>query len=493
MRIHILGVCGTFMAGIAVLAKQMGHHVIGSDQAFYPPMSTQLHAHDIAFYEGYDYKVLVDTKPDLVIVGNTVKRGNPAIEWILNHKMPYISGPEWLREQVLSKQTVLAVAGTHGKTTTASILAWILEKAGLNPGFLIGGVPQSFGISARQGGGKYFVIEADEYDTAFFDKRSKMVHYRPDIAILNNLEYDHADIFPDLKAIQWQFHQMIRTMPEKGVIIRPQQSASIDETLALGCWSRVMTVALRAVSLWETGTPLSPSETVIHGLDAARHPGRDVLQGRTACLSPPDFSNWSAECVKSDGTHFIVRCQGDILEEAEVHWSLLGEHNVINALGAIAAARAVNVPLETACQALGDFSNVKRRLEVRGQVNGITVYDDFAHHPTAIAATISALRSHVGKARIIAVLHLASNSMKMGAYRQDLADSLEAADKVFVLKPDNAAALDWIKGAAIEVKADIDELARAVANVFQPNDHVLVMSNGNLGSLHEKLLDLAKN
>lgn len=447
MRIHILGICGTFMAGVAVLAKQAGHTVSGSDQAFYPPMSDQLQSHGIILHEGYSPEALMP-EPDLVIVGNAIKRGNPAIEWVLNQKIPYISGPEWLYREVLSKQKkVLAVAGTHGKTTTSSLATWILEAAGMQPGFLIGGVPQNFGVSARLGQGECFVVEADEYDTAFFDKRSKLVHYHPDIVILNNLEYDHADIFPDLAAIQKQFHHMIRTIPGKGVIIRPAKSQSIDEVLTMGCWSEVKTFS-----------------------------------------TEKNASNWEAECIQKDGTKFSVRHNKD---EGTVEWGLLGEHNVANALAAIAATYAAGVPLQTACKGLTDFKNVKRRLEIRGKAKEVTVYDDFAHHPTAIEATLNALRTHVNQERIIAVLHLASNSMKMGIYNETLGPSLKKADMIFVLKPSSEAALLWTKNAVqpIHIADTVDELVSVIMPELKPNDHILVMSNGDFAGIHVKILD----
>lgn len=444
MRLHILGICGTFMAGIAVLARQAGHTVSGSDQAFYPPMGEQLHSHGIVLHEGYSADALMP-EPDLVIIGNAIKRGNPAVEWLLNQKIPYISGPEWLYREVLSKQkTILAVAGTHGKTTTSSMLAWILESAGLQPGFLIGGVPQNFGVSARLGNSECFVIEADEYDTAFFDKRSKLVHYHPDIAIINNLEYDHADIFPDLAAIQKQFHHMIRAIPGKGVIIRPAESASIDEVLAMGCWSQVQTFGEKS-------------------------------------------SDWNAECIQEDGTEFLVKHADEI---ADAEWSLLGAHNVSNALAAIAAAHAAHVPISTACAALKDFKNVKRRLEIRGKVHEVTVYDDFAHHPTAIEATLQALRAHVQQERIVAILHLASNSMKMGIYNETLGPALKEADIIFVLKPQSTEALAWTKNTNQEINmADtVDELVSVLVPYLEPHDHVLVMSNGDFDNIHEKIL-----
>jgi UDP-N-acetylmuramate: L-alanyl-gamma-D-glutamyl-meso-diaminopimelate ligase len=435
------------MAGVAVLAKQAGHTVSGSDQAFYPPMGEQLQSHGITLHEGYAPDALMP-EPDLVIVGNAIKRGNPAIEWVLNQKIPYISGPEWLYREVLSKKTiVLAVAGTHGKTTTSSMLTWILEATGKQPGFLIGGVPQNFGISARLGQGECFVVEADEYDTAFFDKRSKLVHYHPDIVILNNLEYDHADIFPNLAAIQTQFHHMIRSMPEKAVIIRPAKSESIDEVLAMGCWSKVQSFSTEKCN-----------------------------------------ADWDAECVQKDGTEFLVNHAS---EKGSVNWSVLGEHNVSNALAAIAAAHAAGVPIQSACAALADFKNVKRRLEVRGKAKEITVYDDFAHHPTAIEATLHALRSHVNQERIIAILHLASNSMKMGIYNETLGPALKDADVIFVLKPQSETALAWIKNInkTINIGETVDELVYSLIPQLKPHDHVLVMSNGDFANIHNKILE----
>lgn len=432
MRIQILGVCGTFMAGIAVLAKQLGHTVIGYDHAFYSPMKEQLEAQDITLQEGYSEEFL-DILPDLVIIGNAMKRGNPMIERILNQKIPYMSGPEWLYHEVLSKQKkVLAVSGTHGKTTTSSLLAWVLEYTGQKSGFLIGGIPQNFGVSARLGDGGYFVIEADEYDTAFFDKRSKFVHYHPDILIINNLEYDHADIFPDLVAIQRQFHHMIRAMPSEGCIVRLAESVSIDETLAMGCWSKVRTF-------------------------------------------------FSAK-LNHDGMVFHIK-KGE--KNIKVDWNLLGEHNVSNALAVLTAVDEAGIPLDIACAALKEFKNVKRRLEVKGVVNHITVYDDFAHHPTAIAATLGALRSHVKSGeRIIAILHLASNSMRMGIYEKTLGPALKEANHVFALKPEAAVFLDK----KIKVLDTVDDIVTTILPLLEPHDHVLIMSNGNFEGIHEKFL-----
>ncbi len=455
MNIHILGVCGTFMAGIAVIAKQAGHHVSGSDEKLLPPMSTQLYADKIELYEAYKSEHIDASSPDLVIVGNVIKRGNPALEYLLNNKIPYISGPEWLYREVLSKQTkVLAVAGTHGKTTTTSILTWILEKTGHNPGFLIGGVPENFGFSARLGAGKYFVIEADEYDTAFFDKRSKFVHYHPDVVIINNLEFDHADIFPDLLAIQKQFHQMIRMLPEQAIIIRPVECTNIDDTLKMGCWSKVETFAMDNES---KGT------------------------------------NWHADLIKSDGTHFKVKYNNQKkTEQADAHWDLIGAHNVSNAMAAIAVTHALGLPIKEMCEALATFKNVKRRLEIKGCVDDITVYDDFAHHPTAIEATIGALRQHVDKARIFAILHLASNSMRMGIYKDTLGPALKEADVIFVLRPDNADALNWIESSEkpVNIADSVHQMVEKVVSELKPHDHVLVMSNGNFEGIHGKILNV---
>ncbi|MDH5183563.1 MAG: UDP-N-acetylmuramate:L-alanyl-gamma-D-glutamyl-meso-diaminopimelate ligase, partial [Gammaproteobacteria bacterium] len=380
MHIHILGICGTFMGGIALLAREMGHEVSGSDANVYPPMSTQLEEQGIRLMEGYDPSHL-DPEPDMVVIGNAMSRGNPVVEYVLNRGLPYTSGPQWLAEHVLQGRWVLAVAGTHGKTTTASMLAWILEYAQLKPGFLIGGIPQNFGLSARAGEMPFFVVEADEYDTAFFDKRSKFVHYRPRTLVINNLEFDHADIFADLAAIQRQFHHLVRTIPAEGLIIHPQSETNVDEVLAQGCW-----------------TPLESF---------------DLAAG-----------NWQANKLSSDGSRFEVWLEGKVL--GEVDWALMGDHNVNNCIAAIAAARHAGVPVEHAINAMAEFENVKRRMEVRGEVNGVTVYDDFAHHPTAISTTLDGLRQRVGEQRIIALLEPRSNTMRMGVHKQELAASVKA-------------------------------------------------------------------
>ncbi|MBP7711626.1 MAG: UDP-N-acetylmuramate:L-alanyl-gamma-D-glutamyl-meso-diaminopimelate ligase [Gammaproteobacteria bacterium] len=446
MHLHILGICGTFMGGVALLARARGHRVTGSDANVYPPMSDQLAAAGIALTEGWDPAALTPA-PDVVVVGNALSRGNPMVEHVLDQGLPYTSGPQWLAEQVLRERWVLAVAGTHGKTTTSSMLARILDEAGLDPGFLIGGVPVDFGVSARLGGGRCFVVEADEYDTAFFDKRSKFVHYHPRTAVLNNLEYDHADIFPDLAAIERQFHHLVRTVPGTGRIIRPAGDAALDRVLAMGCWTAVE----------ETGTP----------------------QG------------WEAHLLDPDGSRFEVLWAGQPV--GRVAWDLLGDHNVANALSAIAAARHAGVDPARACAALAGFRNVRRRLEARGRVNGVTVYDDFAHHPTAIRTTLEGLRRHVGGARVVAVLEPRSNTMRLGVHRDQLARALGVADLVVLYAP---ADLGWDAGAAIaplgergRVFGDLEAIVQHLVEIARPGDHLVVMSNGAFGGLHGKLLE----
>ena len=399
MHIHILGICGTFMGSLALLAKELGHRVTGSDANVYPPMSTQLQEQGIELMQGYHPEHL-QPGPDLVVVGNALSRGNPAVEYMLDRGLPYVSGPQWLAEHVLQGRWVLAVAGTHGKTTTSSMLAWILEYAGMQPGFLIGGVPQNFGLSARLGQTDFFVVEADEYDSAFFDKRSKFVHYRSRTTVLNNLEFDHADIFPDLAAIELQFHHLLRTVPSSGLVIYPAQEQALQRVIAKGCWTPVQT----------TG---------------------------------PD-GQWQAHLLKDDGSDFSVSLDG--VEQGRVQWSLTGLHNVANALAALAAARHVGVTAEHGAQALGEFQNVKRRMQKLAQVAGVTVYDDFAQHPTAIASTLDGLRKQVGTQRIIAVIEPRSNSMKLGAHREGLAPSTVDADYVFWYAPDN---LGWDLAATV--------------------------------------------
>ncbi|CAN7211558.1 UDP-N-acetylmuramate:L-alanyl-gamma-D-glutamyl-meso-diaminopimelate ligase [Trinickia sp. LjRoot230] len=454
MHIHILGICGTFMGGLAVLARAAGHTVTGCDAGVYPPMSTQLEAQGIKLVEGYGAEQL-DLAPDLFVIGNVVTRGNPLMEAILDRGLPYVSGPQWLGEHVLAGKWVLAVAGTHGKTTTSSMLAWLLEDAGLNPGFLIGGVPLNFGISARLTDSSFFVIEADEYDTAFFDKRSKFVHYRPRTAILNNLEYDHADIFPDLAAIETQFHHLVRTVPSVGRLVVNGRDSALERVLARGVWSEVERFGVDGG--WQA-LPVTPDEAV--------------------------------------DERYAVYWQGQ--PAGIVEWQVQGEHNRLNALAAIAAARHVGVPSAQAARSLTAFRNVKRRMEVRGSVEGVVVYDDFAHHPTAIETTIAGLRARIGaQARILAVLEPRSNTMKLGVMKAMLPSSLAAADLVFGYgAPSGRDALGWNLSDALAplgAKAcafdSLDALTAAVVAAARPGDHVLVMSNGGFGGVHQKLLD----
>jgi UDP-N-acetylmuramate: L-alanyl-gamma-D-glutamyl-meso-diaminopimelate ligase len=452
VHVHILGIGGTFMGGIAAIARAAGHRVTGSDRELYPPMSTQLEALGIEVVNGYEAAQLKPA-PDVVVVGNVMTRGLPVIEALLDSALTYASGPEWLSREVLKDRRVLAVAGTHGKTTTASLLAWILEHAGLDPGFLIGGVPENFGVSARLGSRQCFVVEADEYDTAFFDKRAKFVHYRPRTLILNNLEYDHADIYPDVGAIQRQFHHLVRIVPGGGRIVWNAADARLAETLAMGCWTPLAGFAREA------------------GVAAA---------------------HWTARPV--DGAGDFSRFE--VLEAGRVHgtvsWGLIGAHNVENALAAIAAAQHAGVAVPRAIAALEDFRGIARRMQLRGEAGGVRVYDDFAHHPTAIATTIDGLRRRVGRSRIIAVLEPRSNTMRMGVHRQTLAPSLAGADEVWLYTPpdlgwDALAALTPL-GARAHASADVEGLVRSLAHSAHPGEHVLIMSNGGFGGLHGKLL-----
>ena len=445
MHIHILGICGTFMGGIALLARSAGHRVSGCDANVYPPMSTQLEEQGIVLTEGYD-PAQTDLQPDLFVVGNAISRGNPLLEEILARDLPYVSGPQWLAEHVLRGKWVLGVAGTHGKTTTTALLAWILEEAGLSPGFLVGGVPQDFGVSARLTDSPFFVIEADEYDTAFCDKRSKFIHYRPRTLILNNLEFDHADIFADLAAIETQFHHLVRTLPNNGLIVANAGEASLERVLARGCWTPLA---------WFNGS-----------------------------------EGWLAGEAAADGS-FAVSHAGE--EAGRTSLSLPGAHNRANAVAAIAAAHHAGVPTDLALQAVARFQGVKRRLEVRGTVCGVTVYDDFAHHPTAIAATIEGLRGQVGGKRILAVLEPRSNTMKLGSIKALLPDSLSGADAVFCYAHQlgwDAAAVLASLGEKARTFEDIDVLVAAVAAAARPGDQVLVMSNGGFGGVHDKLLSV---
>ena len=460
MHIHILGICGTFMGGIAAIARQAGHRVTGCDANVYPPMSTQLEAQGIELIEGFspDQLLQFETMPDLFVIGNVVSRGNPLMEAILNQGLPYTSGPQWLGEQVLFNRHVLAVAGTHGKTTTSAMLAWILEFNGYQPGYLIGGVPLNFTVSACLGESNYFVIEADEYDTAFFDKRSKFVHYRPRTALLNNLEFDHADIFADLPAIETQFHHLVRTVPGNGLIVINGEEPALERVIARGAWA--------------------PVEKF----------GQDQQNA------------WSLISQEADG--FIVINKGK--EVATVQWApdsgVMGRHNQLNALAAIASANHIGISPTDAARALAEFKNVKRRLEMIGVANKVTVYDDFAHHPTAITTTVDGLRRRVGKSRILAVLEPRSNTMKLGVMKAQLPNSLEAADKIFaygasagkeflgwdlseVLSPLNKKEID--RALAFD---NLSALVDNVANEAKPGDHILVMSNGGFGGVHHKIL-----
>lgn len=448
MRIHILGICGTFMAGVAVLAKQLGLQVEGSDENVYPPMSTQLEEQDITLKKDYKVEHLKE-KFDDIVIGNVMGRGKPVVEHILNQGLKLNSGPQWLAENVLKGKHVLAVAGTHGKTTTSSMLAWILEFAGLNPGFLIGGIPKNFGLSARLGSRQYFVIEADEYDTAFFDKRSKFVHYRARTVILNNLEFDHADIFENLAAIQKQFHHWVRTIPSEGLIVHPSADKNVDDVLKMGCWTPCETFGASGV--------------------------------------------WGVENMADDGHAFDVMHHGK--NGGRVEWSMLGQHNVNNALAAIAASHHVGVGVDVAIKALAKFEGVKRRLELRGVVNGVKIFDDFAHHPTAIETTLQGLRKNVGNARIIVALDPASNTMKAGVHKDHLSDSLQEADMIFCKRVENAA---WDMDAAfahsgkpVQLFSGVDDLLAAMVPELKSGDCVLVMSNSGFGGIHEKLLDAA--
>ncbi len=460
MYVHILGVCGTFMGGIAAIARAAGHKVTGSDRNVYPPMSTQLQALGIDVIEGFDAAQL-DAQPDVVVVGNVMTRGQPVVEALLESGIPYASGPEWLAREVLRDRWVLAVAGTHGKTTTSSLLAWILEHAGLSPGFLIGGVPANFDTSARLGRAPFFVIEADEYDTAFFDKRAKFVHYRPRTAILNNLEFDHADIYPDVASIQRQFHHLVRIVPGGGRIIWNAADERLRQTLAMGCWTPTEGFTVSQVP---TG--------------AASSAGTDALWTARPASGADDFSRFEVlEGGRPRGT---------------VEWSLIGAHNMENALAAIAAARHAGVRVEDAIEALQSFAGIARRMQLRGEVRGVRVYDDFAHHPTAIATTLDGLKKHVGNSRIVAVLEPRSNTMKMGVHRNTLAASLAGADEVWIYTP---ADLGWDASPIIaslgsrgHSSHDVDSLALELAKTARSGDHVLIMSNGGFGGLHGKLL-----
>ncbi|WP_250654931.1 UDP-N-acetylmuramate:L-alanyl-gamma-D-glutamyl-meso-diaminopimelate ligase [Alkalimarinus coralli] len=457
MHIHILGICGTFMGSLAVLAKQLGHHVTGSDQAVYPPMSTQLEAQGIELMNGYSPDNL-NPEPDLVVIGNAMSRGNPEVEAVLNQGLPYTSGPEWLSRYVLQGRWTLAVSGTHGKTTTSTMLAWILEYAGMSPGFLIGGVPQNFEASARLGDTPFFVVEADEYDSAFFDKRSKFVHYRPRTLVMNNLEFDHADIFPDLAAIQTQFHHLIRTVPSSGLIIAPKNTASLQQVLDKGCWSDLQTIS--------TGD-----------------------------------GDWNYRLNAPDGSEFSINIEQ---EHATVNWGMTGLHNVLNGVAAMAAARHVGVTAKVAAEALSQFGGVKRRLELLADiknvtgVNSIKIYDDFAHHPTAIETTLDGLRKQVGTDSIIALIEPRSNTMKMGVHQRSLLTSADEADQVVWANLAIDGSMDWLNGmvdSAVSkhqlgssVESIIKTVTQGIHDAGSSNQHVVIMSNGGFSGIHQQLI-----
>jgi UDP-N-acetylmuramate: L-alanyl-gamma-D-glutamyl-meso-diaminopimelate ligase len=446
-KIYILGICGTFMGGLALLARERGYAVAGCDANVYPPMSTQLEEAGIALDAGFDPARLPEDAT--IVVGNALSRGNPCVEAMLDRGLRFRSGPQWLAEELLADRWVLAASGTHGKTTVSSMLAWILECAGLEPGFLIGGVPANFGVSARAGGGRFFVVEADEYDTAFFDKRAKFVHYGPRTLVINNLEFDHADIYPDLAAIQRQFHHLLRCVPGNGRVLTPAGAASIEETLAMGCWTPRQTLALDG-------------------------PG-----------------DWQATVLDPSGMHWSLRTPAE--EEHELRWSLRGRHNIANGLAAVAAAEHVGVEVATAVAALADFRGVRRRLELLGEPRGVRVYDDFAHHPTAISTTLEGLAADLdGSGRLLALIEPRSNTMRMGEHRGALAQSVAAADRVYWYQPEG---LDWSLDevvaagvTAASVHGAIDELVATVAAEALPGDVVVIMSNGSFGGIHRRLL-----
>lgn len=452
MHIHILGICGTFMGSLAILARELGFHVSGSDENVYPPMSTQLEEQGISLFRGYNAEVL-NPPPDLVIIGNAMKRGNPSVEYVLEKGLPYVSGPEFFSRYIAPERWVLAAAGTHGKTSTSSMLAWILEYAGMSPGFLIGGIPKDFGISARLGETPFFVIEADEYDTAFFDKRSKFVHYHPRTVIINNLEFDHADIFDDLAAIQRQFHHLVRTIPGSGRILFPANTPAIDDVIAMGCWSE-----------------------------------QEDFGG--------DKSLWQFKHISKDGSHFQVFYKGSLA--GTVNWKQEGDHNVANALAAIAAAHHVGVLPEISCEALSVFQGVKRRMELIEEVGGVRIYDDFAHHPTAIATTLAGQRSKLGEnANIRVIIELRSNTMKMGVHQEILVASTDQASEVIWFKPEE---LDWplaelVAGSPVKssVMESTEAIIRYLVDTAMVGDHLLVMSNGGFEGIHGRIVSGLKD
>jgi UDP-N-acetylmuramate: L-alanyl-gamma-D-glutamyl-meso-diaminopimelate ligase len=451
MHIHILGACGTFMGGVALLAKRAGHRVSGSDQHTYPPMSTQLESEGIELFEGYAAEHL-DPKPDLVVIGNALSRGNPAVEHVLNSDIEYTSGPRWLGENYLRGKSVIAVAGTHGKTTTASMVAWVLEHAGKEPGFLIGGIPNDFGHSARDGK-QIFVVEADEYDTAFFDKRAKFVHYRPDVLILNNLEFDHADIYPDLKSIQTQFHHLVRTIPGNGLIVCNAQDANLESVLDQGCWSQLQRFALQ------------------------------------------EAAEWQVDLISPDGSQLAFSRSGQTV--GTIEWEMCGQHNAMNACAALAACVAAGVDSHTALAGLAAFSGVKRRLELLSTLDDIHVYDDFAHHPTAIRLTLEGLRRNVGNARLLVALEPRSNTMRAGHHIAELGPALVAADKVWLMA---GGGIDWDPQQALrpldgrgKVVIRSDDLLQQLMDAVRQGDHVVFMSNGGFESAPSRFCKLLKN
>ena len=459
MHIHILGVCGTFMGSLAQLAKSLGHRVTGSDANVYPPMSTQLDQAGIELMQGFDPAHL-QPAPDLVVIGNAMSRGNPAVEYVLNQGIAYTSGPQWLRDHVLQGKWVLAVAGTHGKTTTSSMLAWILEYAGMAPGYLIGGVTKNFPTSARLGDTPFFVVEADEYDSAFFDKRSKFVHYNARTVILNNLEFDHADIFPDLAAIQKQFHHLVRTVPNNGLLISPSNDKALAEVIAQGCW-----------------TPQQQFSVIDETETSVNNP-----------------TEWQAKLLATDGSSFAVLYNGE--EIAQVNWQQTGIHNVNNGLAAMIAARHVGVTPEYSAKALEQFAGVKRRMECLADVHSVKVYDDFAHHPTAIKTTLAGLRAKVGEEKIIAIIEPRSNTMRMGVHKNALNKSVTDADDVLWYQPANA---DWAMDKVVnkspvpaKLLRDLDELIHCAISLSEANTHIVIMSNGGFGGVHQKLIEQLK-
>jgi len=475
MHVHILGICGTFMGGLALLARAQGHKVTGSDANVYPPMSTQLEEQGIELIQGFDPSQLgtnEDDAPDLIVVGNAMSRGNDCVEAMLNRNLKYTSGPQFLAEHILTDRWVLAVSGTHGKTSTASMLAWILQDCGYEPGFLIGGVPQNFGVSARMGNTPFFVVEADEYDSAFFDKRSKFVHYRPRTLVINNLEFDHADIFDDLKAIQRQFNHLIRTVPSDGKIIWPLGCEAVSEVIGMGCWSELEYL------LPHPNAPLFEVKIEVKSITPSESAGALVS------------ARWRTELIAADGHSFELFLDDE--SQGILDWNLIGQHNVDNATMAIAAARHVGVRPSAAIEALATFLPPKRRMELLATIDGVEVYDDFAHHPTAIATTLQGARAKVGTGKIVVILEPRSNTMKSGVHKDTLADSLNLADSAYIYQ---SATIGWDVQAAMAaanlpvlVLHDIDDIVARVASGVGVGDTIIVMSNGGFDGLHRKLL-----